>query len=173
MSDISGLNIVVACDEKGGIGREGSLPWNIPEDLRRFKELTDGGTVIMGRATYDEIIKKFPNRTDDLLPGRKAIVLSRNSNFIPVGSVGCDSLRKAIENAKDSGEKRIFIIGGEKLFVEALPFTNMIYLTLVNGIYQCDRKFPLNYAACQNRFVIEKATKFDGYSFIDYKRIAP
>jgi dihydrofolate reductase len=173
MSDINGLNIIVACDEKGGIGIGGSLPWSIPEDLARFKELTCGATLIMGRKTYEEIAKKFPNRTDHILPKRKVIVLSKNRDFQPRGAVKYETLRSAVEDARDAGERDIFVVGGERLFWEALPMTTRVFLTAVEGTYHCDKHFPVSYVTKSGKFQITGGSKGKGCSFIDFHRVAP
>lgn len=171
MSDIHGISIILACDSRGGIGKDGKLPWHIPEDLKRFKDLTQGATIIMGRKTYDEIADKFPDRTDAILPGRKSIVLSRKMEINPRGASVKPRLRTAIEDARNSGEKSIFVIGGERLFWEALPWANMVFMTAVDGDYHCDKHFPLKSFISKGKWHLKHATKREGYTFIDYIRI--
>lgn len=124
------INIIAAIDEKRGIGKEGKLPWYIPEDLKHFKEITTGNTIIMGRKTFESIGKVLPNRQN--------IVVSRDQNLQIEGVLVVGSLQEAIEKA----EKEIFIIGGGQIFKEAIFFADKLYLTLVEGDYACDAFFP-------------------------------
>ncbi len=136
------VSIVVAMDEKRGIGKTelgiGKLPWHIPDDLKRFKQLTTGHPIIMGRKTFDSIIalrgKPLPNRTN--------IVITRDPTFKIEGCVVVHSLEEALEKAKKIENKEIFIIGGGQIFEQAIPFADRIYLTLVEGKYEADTFFP-------------------------------
>lgn len=164
MRSMKEIEMIVACDEHGGIGNEGSLPWHIPEDLKRFREITDGAVVIMGRKTYEEIAKKFPDRTD-LLPGREVFVVSKTLKPKP-GITVVERMRYAVENL--GPEKRIFVIGGERLFIEALSFTQRIFLTLVKGSYTTDRKIPLPFI--MSRFSPVSHATGDNCMFLEMKR---
>lgn len=117
------------------IGKSNDLPWYLPADLARFKELTMGSTVIMGRKTFDSIL----NRIHKPLPGRKNIVISRNPDYKPDGVVVVDTIEDALKLA-DSDE--VFILGGEQIFKLAMPLIDRIHLTEVKMDIDGDAFFP-------------------------------
>ncbi len=121
--------IVVAVAENGVIGRNGQLPWRMPTDLKRFRALTLGKPVVMGRKTYESIGKP--------LDGRDNIVISRGKDFSAAGihvAAGMDeALALARALAARRGADEIMVIGGAEVFRAALPHTERIYLTLVRG----------------------------------------
>src|SRR5262252_4069736 len=98
------VSLIVAMDEAGGIGKDGGLPWRLPSDLKRFKEITMGHHIIAGRKTYESIGKP--------LPGRQTIVVTRNPDYEAEGSSVVHSLAQAIELARSRGETEAIIIGG-------------------------------------------------------------
>ena len=126
------VSIVVAMDERGAIGRDGKLPWRLPEDLKRFKALTIGKPVVMGRKTWQSIGKP--------LPGRHNIVVTRQRNFGAPEVTVVDSLAAAIAAAGDVPE--ICIIGGAELYRLALPITDVLHLTRVHATVPADTYFP-------------------------------
>jgi len=130
-------SIVVAIADNGVIGKDGGMPWRLSSDLKRFKEITLGKPIIMGRKTYESIGKA--------LPGRLNIVVSR-SGFSPEDAVGVDGVDGAIEAAKkwadENGVSEICIIGGGQIYKEALAMTDRIYLTHVIGAPEGDTVFP-------------------------------
>jgi dihydrofolate reductase len=128
------ISLIVAMDEKRGIGMEGKLPWHLPADLRHFKSLTMGHHIIMGRKTYETISRP--------LPGRTMVVVTRNPAYQAEGCLIAQSLESAIEKARESGEDEVFIIGGSQIFAEALELADRIYLTLVHTITEADVFFP-------------------------------
>lgn len=134
------LSIIVAIDEKRGIGKgsntanQGML-WHISEDFKRFKTLTSGHPIIMGRKTHEMIGRVLPNRTN--------IVITRDSTKTIEGCVMAQSLDDAIAKAqKCEGNDEIFIIGGGQIFAQALPRVQKLYLTLVTGDFGADVFFP-------------------------------
>lgn len=160
MDNILSMNLIVACDVFGGIGVHGGIPWNIPEDLKRFKELTMGSIVIMGRLTWNSI----PACRKPLI-GRVNIVLSRyvNEEDIP-GVHVVKTLQEAINLTQDLYQGfPIFIIGGSTVYLETLSrrLIDKIYITLVrsHGI-QCDTFFPLH--------DVKNSDKFGKYTIIEY-----
>ena len=114
------------------IGRDNRLPWHLPADLKRFKTLTMGHTIVMGRKTWDSI-----NR---LLPGRRTVIVSRNPRFSVEGAILTHSLEDAIRAS--STEREIFVIGGEQIFRLALPLADRIYLTVVDTEVDGDTYMP-------------------------------
>lgn len=126
------ISIIAAMAENRVIGRYGSIPWDIPEDRRRFRELTMGHPVIMGRRTFEAI--------GHPLPGRKNIVLTRQPAFRAKGCLVVNSLLSALRAC--GGDEEVFICGGGELYREALPLAERVYLTVVHGEFQGDVVFP-------------------------------
>lgn len=126
------LAFVVAVAENGVIGRDGHLPWRLPSDLKRFRALTLGKPVIMGRKTYASIGKP--------LPGRDNIVLSRRANFQAPGITVVASIEEAIDLGRrlagQKGVEEVSIIGGAEIFRATLPLADRVYLTLVKAAPQ-------------------------------------
>jgi dihydrofolate reductase len=114
------------------IGADGKIPWHLPEDLRWFKELTIGGTLLMGRVTYDSIGKP--------LPGRVTVVMSRKDGLVIPGIEVIRDL-SGLQTARTQGE--IFVVGGSEIYRIALPYCRDLYLTEVKRKVSGDRKFPV------------------------------
>ena len=132
------IELVVAMAENRVIGRDNALPWHIPADLKRFKALTMGKPMIMGRRTFDSIGR--------VLPGRDSIVLSRSGTFGPDGIIVAASLDDALKKAAGRAEARradaIMVIGGAGLFAATLPLAEVIHLTRVHERPPGDTFFP-------------------------------
>ncbi len=118
------LGLVWAQSTSGVIGRGGDIPWRVPEDLARFKELTLGHTVVMGRRTWESLPAKVRP-----LPGRRNVVLSRRSDFVADGAEVVDSLEAALARAED--EPQTWVIGGEQVYLLALPAATRCEVTEV------------------------------------------
>lgn len=128
---MSKISLIAAIDEHSGLGKDNQLLCHLPADLQHFKTLTLGKPIIMGRKTHESIGKA--------LPGRLNIVLSKHISTIKdVTVVG--SLQEALVLAKDAPE--VMIIGGANLFVQALPFAQQVYLTLIHAKFEADVFFP-------------------------------
>jgi dihydrofolate reductase len=128
--------VIVAVAENGVIGRAGKLPWHLPEDLRRFKRLTMGHTIIMGRRTWESIARP--------LPGRRMIVVSRRPGY-KTGTEGVEAagnLDDALRIASASGEEEAFVIGGAELYRESLQRAERIHLTFIHAEVEGDTYFP-------------------------------
>ncbi len=117
------LSLIVAANLEGAIGRDNQLLWHLPKDLKRFKMLTMGKPILMGRKTFESIGKP--------LPGRTSFVITRNSAFHSDGIVICSSLEEAVEKARNTGAEEAFVIGGGEIYAQALPLADRIYLTRV------------------------------------------
>ena len=128
------VSIIVAMDEQGGIGVNNRLPWHLSADLKRFKSLTMGHHILMGRKTYESIGRA--------LPGRVMMVISRQQDYHPHGCLVVHSLQKGLGLAKSKGESEVFIIGGGEIFAQSLDYADKIYLTLVQTDAHCDVFFP-------------------------------
>jgi dihydrofolate reductase len=128
------ISLIVALDEQRGIGVDGHLPWHLSGDLKRFKSLTMGHHLIMGRKTYESIGRP--------LPGRTSIIVTRNPSYQPEGCMVARSLETAIEFARFGQENEVFVIGGGDLFDQAIDMADRIYLTQVHASLEADVYFP-------------------------------
>ena len=130
------ISLIAAVAENGIIGRGGQLPWQLSDDLRRFKQLTMGHTIIMGRRTWESIGR--------VLPGRRTIVVSRSPDYSANvdGVVTTTSLDNALAIATTAGENEAFIVGGAELYRESLGRANRLYLTRVCAMVEGDTSFP-------------------------------
>lgn len=124
--------IVAVAGEKRVIGKKGGLPWHIPDELKRFKEITMGHPIIMGRITHESIGK--------VLPGRTNIVITHDPNYLAEGCLVVCSLAEALQRTENAGE--IFVIGGGQIYAEALPLADKLYLTYINKGIEGDVFFP-------------------------------
>jgi dihydrofolate reductase len=128
------VSLVVAVAENGVIGRGNSLPWRLPADLQRFKRLTMGRSLIMGRRTYESIGRP--------LPGRRMIVVTRQGDFRPQGVQRVSSLDEACQAAAEHGDSEAMVIGGAEIFRQVLPAAERLYLTRVHAEPPGDVCFP-------------------------------
>lgn len=164
MSDVI-VSLIVAMAENRVIGRDGGLPWRLPDDLKRFKRLTIDHTVIMGRKTFDEVKQPLANRRN--------VVITRNSAWRPHGVTVVPSLAEAL--ALGATEREVFVIGGGEIFREALPIADRLYLTVVHASVPGDTYFP---AFDESAWVLESETEHPAdekhafsFSFRDYIRV--
>jgi dihydrofolate reductase len=128
------VSILVAVAENGVIGRGGKLPWHLSDDLKRFKQLTMGHTIVMGRKTWDEIGRA--------LPGRRSVVISRQAGYHAEGAQVVAGLEEAIEIAKAAGDNEAFVIGGGEIYELAMTRVDRLYLTRVHAEVEGDACFP-------------------------------
>lgn len=133
------LSLIVARARNGVIGRDGGLPWRLSSDLKRFKAITMGKPMLMGRKTWDSL----PNRP---LPGRKNIVLTRDATFRAAGAWVFSDLAAALAAARAmaaaDGVDEVSVIGGAALYAETLPLADRLYLTEVECAPEGDAHFP-------------------------------
>jgi dihydrofolate reductase len=125
------IALIVAVAENGVIGRDGKLPWRIPEDMKWFRERTAGRPLIMGRKTWES----FPKRP---LPGRTNIVVTRNAAYQAEGAVVVTSFADALDAARREKPEEIMVIGGAEIYRAAMPFAQRVYLTRVHGAFEGD-----------------------------------
>lgn len=116
----------------GVIGARGSIPWHLPDELKRFRSITMGHHIIMGRKTWESIGRP--------LPGRTSVVVTRQAGYRAPGAIVAHSLDEAIEACRDDEE--IFVIGGAELYLQALPRADRLYLTVVDADIQGDTRMP-------------------------------
>jgi dihydrofolate reductase len=129
------LSLVAAVARGGVIGRAGDIPWRLPEDLARFRALTTGHPVVMGRKTWDSLPERFRP-----LPGRRNVVVTRNPEWRAEGAERAGSLAEAL--ALVDGAGRMFVIGGGELYAEALPLADELLLTEIEADVDGDTWFP-------------------------------
>lgn len=149
------INLIAAVSENNVIGKDGKLPWHISADMRRFRELTTGNTVIMGRKTFESIGRPLPNRYN--------IVITSNREFVAEGCIVAHSLEEALEKARENGQGNIFIIGGGQVYEGAIGVADRLVLTRVHGLFPGDTFFP-DYSEFQNELSRE-AREEDGLKF--------
>jgi len=126
------LSLIVATAKNRVIGVNNTLPWHLPEDLKRFRALTTGHHIIMGRKTYDSLGR--------LLPGRTTVIVTRNQAYKVEGAIVVHSLKDAIASCGDDEE--VFLIGGAELYKDGLELANKLYVTEINAEYEGDAFFP-------------------------------
>ncbi|MBV9576155.1 MAG: dihydrofolate reductase [Gammaproteobacteria bacterium] len=128
------ISVIVAIGENRVIGKNNQLPWHLPADLKRFKELTTGHAILMGRKTYESIGRALPNRSN--------IIISRNPQLMANGCIVVSSLQEAIQKAISEKNGEIFIIGGSEIYRQSLPYADRLYLTIVHHHFEGDAFFP-------------------------------
>ena len=155
------ITIIAAIGENNELGLDNKLIWNIKEDLKRFKKLTTGHSIIMGRKTFESISKA--------LPGRLNIVLTKNKNFKCKNVSIASNIHEAIELTKD--DEQPFIIGGSEIYSLFINMAQTIELTRVHNSFKADTFFPdINFGKWNK--IYEEKFNFDNlpYSFITYKK---
>ena len=153
------IALIVAYANNYIIGNKGCIPWKIKGEQQRFKELTTGNVVVMGRRSYEEIGKPLPNRT--------TIVVSRTKEFSGEDCYTVGSLQEAITLA---GNRDVFVSGGARLYEEALPIVDKMYITEIDATIYGDTYFP---RFDENDYVKEINERFEGeipYTYVTYTR---
>ncbi len=130
------MNLIAAVDNNWAIGFNNSLLVRIPEDQKWFRETTTGKAVIMGRKT----LESFPNKAP--LKNRTNIVITKDMDYKVDGAIVVHSIEEAIEAAKDFSDEDIFVIGGESIYRQMLPYCNVAHITKIDYTYQADVYFP-------------------------------
>lgn len=159
-------SMIAAVGRNGEIGINNKLPWDIPEDMKRFREVTRGHTVIMGRKTHESIGRPLPNRTN--------IVISMDPEYKAQGCVVVNSVEDALLRSKNDGE--VFVIGGGHIYEAALPYVDRIYLTEINADFSADTYFPKfdrNEWKLSGESSVGHRTEREpiiGFSFVTYER---
>ncbi len=156
-------SIIVSIGKNLVIGRQDKLMWPIPEDLKRFKQLTMGHPVIMGRKTFESILQSLGKP----LPGRTNIVVTRDQSYAPVGVVVAYSLEEAVRKATEVDQEEIFIVGGAQIYEQALPLADRLYLTLIDDEKPGDAYFP----PYKHLFTKKLAEEIGEYGNLKYKWI--
>lgn len=128
------ISAIVAMSENHVIGKNNHLPWHLPADLKHFKAITTGFTIVMGRKTFRAIGKSLSNRQN--------IVMTRDQTFKAPDCIVVHSIAEVMSWAKINHAKQIFIIGGAEIYHQWLPYTQQIYLTIVHGHFTGETYFP-------------------------------
>lgn len=161
-SIVSKVTLIAAIDENSVLGKDNQLIWHLPEDLKRFKRLTSGHAIIMGRKTFESLPKALPNRHN--------IVVTRNQNYFKEGVTVCHSLEAAIEYAKNDDQP--FVIGGGQVYEQAIELADVIELTKIHAQFEGDVFFP---EIDLKKWSVEKEERMSHpdfeYSFITYTKI--
>jgi len=159
MAEVVIIVAIGAIGKGNVIGKNGELPWHLPEDLKHFKELTTNHTVIMGRKTFESIPEKFRP-----LPNRRNIVVTSNKDYTNEGIEVSASLNEAVGKVQ---EGKAFIIGGARLYEEALTIADTLEITKVEGDYSGDVFFP---EIDLSKWDEISSDKRDGFTFLTLKR---
>ncbi|MEN9389977.1 MAG: hypothetical protein RLZZ283_77 [Candidatus Parcubacteria bacterium] len=169
MSQKPRIVIVVAISkDKRALGMNGKLLWHIPDDMKRFKTLTMGHPVILGRKTFESILEYLKKP----LPGRTNIVITRDTNYAaPEGVIVVHSLDEALEKAREIDQEEIHIGGGAQLYAEALPRVDRLELTLIDDEREADSFFP-EYEHLFTKKISEEKHEHNGltYSWVTLER---
>lgn len=158
------ISLIVAFDENRLIGKNNELPWRLPADLKFFKNVTMGHSIIMGRKTFESIGK--------VLPGRTSVIVTRQNNYLAPGCIVVNSLEEAFEKCKN--EEQVFVIGGAELFKYALPLATDLYITEIHHEFDGDTWFPEIHddqwqEISEETFKADEKNLWD-YTFIHYRR---
>jgi dihydrofolate reductase len=152
------LIIIAALNRKRVIGKDGRVPWHIPEDLKRLKRLTTGHTLLMGRRTYESLQTPLPNR-------RHVVLTSRE---LP-GVETYRTIPEALEALRD--QEKVFIFGGGEIFSAMLEMADEWYLTHVDNDVDGDAFFPPYEHLVGKKYVVSGEEVRDGYKFVDYRKV--
>jgi len=126
------ISFIAAMGKNRVIGKDNSLPWKLPADMRHFHDLTLGKPIIMGRKTYESIGKPLPNRTN--------IIITRDQNYNAEGCIVVHSIDEALKASE--GNEEVMVIGGAQIYKEILPKANKMYLTIIDADFEGDAFFP-------------------------------
>lgn len=160
------LSAIAAMAANRVIGKNGDLPWRIPEDFKFFKDKTMGRIMIMGRKTFESL--------DGPLPGRLHVVVTRQKEYRPQGAHVFHSIPEALEFCKSQTETwgdEVFIIGGGEIYKEMLPLTDRIYLTEIHLSYEGDARFPEFSTNEFQEVERRKRTEPVPFDFVTYERL--
>jgi dihydrofolate reductase len=161
------ITVIAAIATNNALGKDNDLIWHLPADLKRFKKVTTGHYIVMGRNTFESIGRPLPNRT--------TIIITRNKNYFKEGCLIASSLEQAIEMSKE--EAQVFIIGGAQIYKETIAknLAQQLDITLVHKDFEADVYFPEIDAKiwkeiARENFKADEKNKLD-YSFISYQKI--
>ena len=163
---MSRITIIAAIANNNALGKDNDLIWHLPADLKRFKQVTSGHHILMGRNTFESIGKPLPNRT--------TVIITRNNNYKAAGCIVVDSIEKALEVSKN--DDQIFIIGGAQIYKQAMEsnWVDQLDITQVHHSFEADVYFPeidseIWEEISREDFSADKKNQYN-YSFIRYKK---
>ena len=151
------ISQIAALSSNHVIGKDNTLPWHYPEDLKHFKKLTSGKTIVMGRKTYESIWRPLPNRTN--------LILTRNPDWNADGVIVMHDIQRLIDQHQDSKEE-LMVIGWEQIYKLFLPYTTTLYLTEVKRVIDWDAFYP----EYKDEFVEISREKKEEYDFVEYEK---
>lgn len=156
------ISLIAAIAENSALGKNNKLIYRIPEDLKRFKEITSGHPIIMGRKTFESIGRPLPNRTN--------IILTHYKDFKAEGCEVVHSIEEGIEVAVKVEKNEVFVIGGGQIYEQSLSLADKLYLTVVEGEPEADTYFP-DYSEFK-KLIVEESHETDGlkYKFLELER---
>ncbi len=163
------MNLIVAVDMENGIGLHGELLYRIPEDQKYFKRMTMGKAIVMGHST----LKALPGAAP--LKGRKNIVLTRSADMMIEGCTVCHDLHEVFEAIAPYESNDVFVIGGENVYTQFLPYCSLAYITRIQSAAPADRFFPILENDAHWALISESEQKeYDGlrYTFQVYQNLA-
>ena len=161
------ISLIVAASENNAIGKNNKLLWNLPNDLKFFKNTTWGFPVIMGRKTFEEVNKPLPGRTN--------IVVTSNSDWHAAGTITTGNINEAIAKAAETNSKQAFIIGGGEIYKQSMEIADIIYITRVHAQLEGDTFFPeideSKWKLTSNQDFVADEKHAYNYSFQIWKKI--
>lgn len=125
--------LIAAVSENNALGKNNELIWHLPNDFKRFKTLTSGHYIIMGRKTFESFPKPLPNRTH--------VIITRQKDYLAKDCIVVDSIEKALESCPKNED--VYVIGGGEIYKQSLPFIDKIEITRVHGTFEADTFFPV------------------------------
>ncbi|MFO1321640.1 MAG: dihydrofolate reductase [Burkholderiales bacterium] len=161
----SRVTLVVAVARNGVIGAKGGMPWHLPDDLKRFKAITLGHTLVMGRKTHESIGR--------LLPGRRTVIVTRDPHYRAEGATIVASLEAALAASAD--DRETFVVGGGEIYVQALPLADRLLVTEIDAAPEGDTTFPRIDPAqwCETASASHRSADGLAFRFVDYERRRP
>lgn len=175
------IHLIVAVDEAGGFAKQGKIPWNIPEDMKHFQETTKGGACIMGRGSYDDMVQMKRDRTTEIpgvevvvaddekpiLPGRQSFVVTSDVEKLTPGATTCSSITDAMTKLPNDFDGDVFVLGGKRLFIEALGRQAIVHMTIIKGdTFGCTQFFP--FEALNRSYKIVDGRETDACYYVTY-----
>ncbi len=160
------VSIIAAIGIGRTLGKSNDLLWRIPDDLKRFRTLTTGHPIVMGRKTFDSIISSLGKP----LPNRTSVVVTRDTSWQHDGVLTAGSIEEAIEKAK-ALDNEVFVIGGGQIYEQALPFADRLYLTIIDATKDADIYFPA-YEDTFTKIISQEAREHEGlkYRWVELER---
>ncbi len=158
------VTIIAAVAENNALGKNNELIWHLPADLKRFKKVTNGHYIIMGRKTFESLGKPLPNRT--------TVIITRNTDYQAEGCIVVNSLEEAL--IKAAAEDNVYILGGAEIYRQAIEIADVLDLTILHHSFEADAFFPKIDTSIwketkREDFIADEKNAYD-YSFVTYKR---